>query len=116
MAASAAATAIAASAATTAATAAVFPRLGLVNGQCAAADLLPVKGSDSRLRFAVIAHLHEAESLGPARVSIHDDLGRLDGAVRRKHAFQTGVGNLIRKIADIQLLAHLGPPAEENMR
>src|SRR5205085_245956 len=68
-----AAAAAAAAAAATAAAAA--PAFGLgtrfVDGQRAAVHLGPVEGRDGRLRLGITAHLHEAESLGSARVAVH---------------------------------------------
>src|SRR5437879_3308182 len=69
-------------AAPTTATAAIFPRLGLINGQGPAFDLLTVERLNSRLGFRVAAHFDEAKSLGSTGVTVHDHLRRLHGAVR----------------------------------
>src|SRR5258708_3096968 len=66
----------------TAAPAAIFPRLGLINGQGPAFDLLTVERLNSRLGFRVAAHFDEAKSLGSAGVTVHDHLRRLHGAMR----------------------------------
>src|SRR5438105_4434259 len=71
-------------AAPTAAAAPVFPWLGLVDCQRPAFDLLAVERLDGRLGFRVAAHFDEAESFGPAGVTIHDHLGRLHSAMRLK--------------------------------
>src|SRR5262249_30276074 len=60
-------------------------------------------------------HLHEAEPLGTAGVAVHDHLGRLHGAVRLKQALQVTVGHPVSQVADVQLLAHEGPPEKERM-
>src|SRR5262245_54826290 len=59
---------------------AVLPRLGLVDGQLPPLHLLAAQRRHGRLGFLVGAHLHEPEPLGPARVPVHDDLGRLHPA------------------------------------
>src|SRR5205809_4461373 len=84
-----AAATIAAAAATTAATATVTASsaaaLGLgpcfVHGQRPALHLSPVEGLDGGLRLLIAAHFHEAESLGSARVAVHDHLRRLHGGM-----------------------------------
>src|SRR5438105_2271519 len=94
----AAATAPAATAAiatATAATAAVLFGLGLIDRRGAAVHLFAVHRGDGGLRLLVAAHLDEAEALGPARVAVHDDLRRLDRAVRREHLFQRTVGHAV---------------------
>src|SRR5205807_415044 len=56
--------------AATAAAAAVCFRAGFVHGERPAVDLLTVYGGDRSLRFGVVAHLDETESLGAAGVTI----------------------------------------------
>src|SRR5947209_1841442 len=70
---------------------AVLARLGLVDGEVAALDLLAVQGGDCGLGLLVAAHLHKPKPLGPAGVPVHDDLRRLHGPVRREHLFERGV-------------------------
>src|SRR5438128_4256403 len=98
-----AAATIAAAAATTAATATVTASsaaaLGLgpcfVHGQRPALHLSPVEGLDGGLRLLIAAHFHEAESLGSARVAVHDHLRRLHGAMRLEQTLQFPVTNAV---------------------
>src|SRR5438132_10903849 len=103
-AATAAAATIAAAAATTAATATVTaasaaaafglgPRF--VHGQRPALHLSPVEGLDGGLRLLIAAHFHETESLGSARVAVHDHLRRLHGAMRLEQTLQFPVTNAV---------------------
>src|SRR4051812_26893429 len=88
------AAAVPAAAATTAGAAA--PALlgpGFVDRQGAAVHFLAVEGGDGRLRLLVARHLDEPEALGPAAVPVHDDLGRLHGAVGLEHLCQVGVAH-----------------------
>src|SRR2546421_136637 len=68
-----AATTPAAAAVTTAATGAGLARLGLIDGQATTVVLLLVEATDGRIGFGIAAHLHEAEALAPARLSVGDD-------------------------------------------
>src|SRR5262245_35486488 len=86
--ATASAPAAAARSAASAPAAAAFLGTGLVDRQSPAFDLLPIEGGDGSLRFLVAPHLHEAESLGPPGVPIHDDLSGLDRAVRAEQLRQ----------------------------
>src|SRR5262249_17254350 len=91
----------------------VFSGSGLVDGECSPVDLPAVQGVQGRLGLLARVQLDEAEGLGAARVPVLDDLGRLDGAVRRKQVFQIAVGHAIRQVADVQLLSHDGPPSQK---
>ena len=63
---------------------AIFLGLGFIDSQGAAAMFLAVEGGDSRLSFAVAAHLDKAEALALAGVAIGDDLCAVHGPVRGK--------------------------------
>src|SRR4051794_5019664 len=67
------------------------PRPRLVDGQGAAVHLLAVEGGDGRLRLLLTAHLHEAEALGAARVTVLDHLRRFHRPVRLEHLLQIAV-------------------------
>src|ERR1700733_12266096 len=56
---------------------ALFARLGFVDGESAAIDLLPVHRRDRRLRFLIRTHLNESESFAAAGFPIADHLGAL---------------------------------------
>src|SRR5207253_2342719 len=108
-------TATAAAAATTAAVAATTARAAaaafgpgfrLVDSQAATARVLPIQGGDGRLGLLVALHFHETKALRPPRVPVHDDLGRLHGAVRLKHLREITVGYVVIQVADVQLLTH----------
>src|SRR5262249_44926909 len=105
----AAATSAAAAAVTAAAaTATVLPRPSLIAREGAAIHLLAVQSGDRRLRFLLAIHLHEAESFGPSRVAVHDDLGRLYRPVRLEHLLQIAAADSVGQVAHVNLLAHLG--------
>src|SRR6516164_2898083 len=112
IAAAAPATAVAASTATraTSATATVLAWLGLVDGDAAAIDLFAVHCRDGGLGLLVGFHFHEAEPFGPTGVAVHDDLGRLDCAIRREHLFERAVRYAVGQVANVQLPAHVGLP------
>src|SRR5262249_45523913 len=93
-------------------TAPVFPGLGLVDRQPAAVHLLVAEPLDGRLGLLVAAHLDEAEALGAAGVPVHDDLGRLHRAELPEQLLQRAVGRAVGEVADVQLLAHGGPPGK----
>src|SRR5205823_5203852 len=78
----------------------------LVDGEGAAAGVLAVQGGDGGLGLLVGLHLHEAEALGAAGVPVHDDLGRLHGAVRLEHLGEVPVGHPVTQVADVQFLTH----------
>src|SRR5262245_65061224 len=100
----------------TAAAAAVLAGLGLVDGQLAAVYLLAAEGRDGRLGLLVGAHLHEPEAFGPARVPVHDDLGRLHRAVRLEHLLQVAVGHAVGQVAYVHLSAHQRHSSRERTR
>jgi hypothetical protein len=57
------------------AAAAIGARLGFVDRQAAALDLLAVQRRDGGLGLLVAAHLHKAEPLGATRVATQLDCG-----------------------------------------
>src|ERR1700732_4084339 len=65
------------------------------------------------MRLLVTGHFDKAEAFRAAGLPIHDDLGRLNSAVRLKQILQIAVGHPKRKVADVQLLGHSGPPWEK---
>src|SRR5206468_959835 len=83
---------------------------GLVDREGPAARLPAVEGGDGGLGLLVAAHLHEPEALGPARVPVHDHLGRLHGAVGPEHRREIAVGHAVAQVADVQLLTHVRTP------
>jgi len=111
-----AATTTAAVAAATAAAATILARSRFIDGQRPSVEVLAVQGGDGRLRLLVVVHFDKAEPLGAAGVPVHDDLGGLDRAVRCEEVLEIAVGSAIRQVADIQLLAHFGPPTEKTMQ
>src|SRR5437762_12661231 len=100
-------------AATATAARALLAGTSFVDCESSTVLVLTVQAGNRRLSFLVIAHLDKAEAFRAAGVPVHDDLGRLHRAVRSKHCFQIAVGYPIREIADVQLLAHCGPPVKK---
>src|SRR5437588_5453571 len=89
-------------------------RASFIDCQRSPVDLLPVEGSDRRLSLFATVHLDKAKAFRAAGIPIHDDLGRLHRAVRRKQTLQIGVGHLIGQVSDVQLLSHAGPPSKNH--
>src|SRR6516225_10779952 len=85
-------------------TATILPRLGLINRQGPAFDLLAAEGLNRSLGFRITSHLHEAESLGPPCVTVHDDLRRLHGAMWREQVLQVAFARVVRQVAHVQFL------------
>ncbi|CAA9405275.1 MAG: hypothetical protein AVDCRST_MAG64-1945 [uncultured Phycisphaerae bacterium] len=106
--AAAAATAAAATVpAAAAATRAVLTRLGHVDGQVAAVDVLAVQGVDRGLGLLVGAHLDEAEALAAAGVPVADDLCALHRTVLREELLEIRAGRVVAQVPDVQLaVAH----------
>src|SRR5438132_4724343 len=78
---------------------ALLARTCLVDREGPAFLVLAVQPGDRRLGLLVVAHFNEAEAFRAAGLAVHDDLGRLNRAVRRKHRLQIAVGHTIRKVA-----------------
>jgi hypothetical protein len=102
------ATVAAAAAATT--TTAILTWLRFVNCQPPASMLLIMQGIDRGLSSRIRAHFHKAKSSASARLPINHHLCASHLAKRGEQVFKVGIGNRKRKIADVQLLAHLQPP------
>src|SRR5258708_20380979 len=100
----------AATAATTATAAALGLRPGFVDGEGATLDLFAVQARDCCLGFLVGAHLDKAESLGSARVAVHDDLGRLYGAKGLEQLLQIAFTAPVRQIPPLHPPPHHVPP------
>jgi len=83
-----------------------FARAGFVNGEGAAAVLLPVQGGNRGVCFAIVGHLHEPEALASARVAVVNDLGGKHLPVLAEQLFELGAIHLVAQISDIQLLSH----------
>ena len=71
---------------------------------------LVVQGVDGRKSIGVGRHLDEAESTTPTGLAILDHLSTSHLAKWREQVFQVGIRDRERKIADVQLLAHLQTP------
>src|SRR4051794_10204131 len=99
-----------ATAATVAATRAGFTRLGLINREAATVVVLVVEALDGRLGLGLAAHLHEAEALAAARVTVLDDLRALDVPECGEQLLQVGTADLIGQVPDIQFLTHYQSP------
>src|SRR5437870_10746413 len=75
---------------------ALLARTSLVDREGPAVFVLAVQPGDRRLRLLVVAHFNEAEAFRAAGLAVHNDLGRLNRAVRREHRLQIAVGHSIR--------------------
>jgi hypothetical protein len=104
-------TATVAAAAATATT--ILARLGFVHCQPPASMLLIVQGVNRGLSSRIRPHFHKAKPSASARLPINHHLCASHLAKRGEQVFKVGIGNRKRKIADIQLLAHLQPPGSE---
>src|SRR3982750_2734062 len=58
-----------------------FTGTGPVHGEAAALEVAAVERGDGGLRLLVVAHFHEAETLGAPGVPIHDHLRGIHGSV-----------------------------------
>src|SRR5438874_7670375 len=115
-AATAATTEPAATVATRSTASAFGPRPRLVDGEGAPVRLFAVQGGDGGLGLLVGLHFHKPEALGPSRVPVHDDLGRLHRAVRLEHLDEIAVAHRVAQVADVQLLTHWLTPQREAAR
>ena len=103
-------TATVAAAAAAATTTAIFTWLSFVDCQPPASMLLVVQGVDRGLSSRIRPHFHKSKPSASARLPIHHHLCTSHLAKRGEQVFKVGIGNRKRKIADVQLLAHLQPP------
>jgi hypothetical protein len=71
---------------------------------------LVVQSVDSREGIGIGCHLDEAEAATTPCLSVFDYLSTSHLAKRREQIFQVGIRDRERKIADVQLLAHLQTP------
>jgi hypothetical protein len=101
----AATTAVSAAAAT--ATGTVFARTGFVNPQRAAMEFFAVELGDRLLSFRVRPHLHERESAGLARDTIHDQIAARHGSGLAEEFLEIVLHRLEGQIAYIQFRTHL---------
>src|SRR6266581_462821 len=104
--------AAATAAAVAAAPAALFTRLGFVDGQAAALEHGAVERGNRRVR--PVAHLHEAEAPRPAGVAILDDLRPDHRAVLGELDPQVLFGRVEREVAHIQVLRHAHSPGQSS--
>lgn len=112
MAAAAAATTASAAAEATATASATtrFLGSGFVHDQVAAIDVLAVERGNGSLGLFFRAHLDKCEALGAARVTVRDDLRRINRAVRSEHLFEVVLVDVEGQIADIKLFAQGDSP------
>ena len=92
--------------AATEATRTLFAWTGLVDHQRTTVEGLTVHSVDAGLCLGVTAHLHEAEALGAAGVSIHHDLGGRDGTELCERLLKIFVAYAVRKVTDVKFIAH----------
>jgi hypothetical protein len=71
-----------------------------------------MQGVDGRQGVGVISHLDESKPAAPARLSVDDHLGTSNLTEGSEQLFKVGIADRERKIADIQLLAHLQTPQD----
>ena len=83
-------------------------RLGFVDGQLAAFQVLAVPGVDNGLRLGVVGHLGEGEPARASRVAVGDDVKVL---ARATGVFQGGAEGVFIQIegevADVESISHL---------
>jgi len=98
-------TAAVAAAVTTTAVAAtpVLARLGLVDREGAALQLLAVHCADRRLRLGRIRHLDEAESASPAGVTVGGNARRGDCAETGEGRFEVALCGVVTQVADVNV-------------
>src|SRR6185369_2462934 len=88
-----------------------FHGTGFIDHHAAAAQGLAVHARDGGLGFRIAAHFHKAEALGAAGVAFHHHLGARDVAELGERLFEIAIANGIRKIADVEFVAHrIGTP------
>jgi hypothetical protein len=87
---------------------ACFHGTGFVDHHIAATQRLAIHAMDGSLGFFIVAHFHEAEAFGTARVTFHHDFGTGDHPKFTKSLFQIAVSNRVRQVADVKFVAHEG--------
>src|ERR1044071_7680699 len=90
-----------------AAAVAVLARLGDVDGQVTAVEVVTVELSDGGLALFLRRHLDEAEAARAARVAILDDRGRLDRTGLREVLTKILARSLEREVADVKFHRHV---------
>src|SRR5262249_11850849 len=97
-------------AAAAAAAPAVFPGLGLVDGQRPALKLGAVEGVDGLLGLGVIIHFDEPEAARTAGLAVGDDLGAGDFPVLLEKGQQVVGAGIPNEIANVNVLRHRKKP------
>ena len=82
---------------------AVFTRARFHDFQRSTSEVGVVHRVDRGLGFLIIGHLNERETAGAACFTVEDDSGVADEAVGFEGFLQLGIGELIGKVADIQV-------------
>src|SRR5947209_5569358 len=85
-------------------------RLGDVDGQVPAVEVVAVKSSDGGLALLLRGHLDEAEAARAARVAVFHDRRRLDRAGLREMLTEIFARSLVREITDVKFHRHLCVP------
>src|SRR5947209_9052257 len=82
-------------------------RLGDVDGQVPAVEVVAVELSDGSLALFLRGHLDEAEATRAAGVAILNDRGRLDRAGLREMLTEIFARSLEREVADVKFHGHV---------
>src|SRR5437763_13357267 len=85
-------------------------RIGDVDGQVPAVEVVAVKSSDGGLALFLRRHLDEAEAARAARVAVFDDRRRLDRAGLREMLAEIFARSLVREITDVEFHGHVCVP------
>src|SRR6266853_3309687 len=92
---------------TAAAAGALFARLGDIDREGAAIQLLAVQGVNGLLSFLGGAHGDESEAAGAAGHAIHHQVGFGDRAMRREGVLQVVLGDLRGNNTKKQVITHV---------
>src|SRR4051794_28037847 len=68
----------------------LFAGLGFIDGESAAAVVLPIEGGDCGLRLGIAGHLDKTKAFASAGHAIADDLCTLHSSVRGEKGFERG--------------------------
>jgi hypothetical protein len=93
--------------ATAPAPAAFFARLGDIDGQSPAVNLLAVERADRRLRFIGRAHRDKTETARTTADAIHHQVGFEHGPMGRKSVLKIVFGGIEGKISNKQFITHI---------
>ena len=66
-------------------------RLGFIHRNIPTFQVSAVQGLNGRFRFGLRAHFHKAETFGPTRVSVCNDVSRFHGPMSRKKLVQISI-------------------------